>query len=558
MSTVCIVKARRIIASAILITSLASAVSLYIYEMKLSKEYTKYAPILSSEAKDVTHSESKILNKDRNRSFDPIEPITDPVYWERENQYTDTQNSLRIGWGPLMREQVDRGDFQDAVKVLVVGDSFVWGQAVENLDKRWPMQLEQELNKRSDGKIFQVETLGRPGANTANEASWINEENLAKIDPDIIVLSFLDNDYVPNFTEPSVCKQYNLCYNSNEDSDYNGLRGNLGACLIGDKSIFGVLARRVLNPFIPNITRNLLLRYCDPDKISAARGFMMEGPILLDPLKSPAWPEFKHSVNKFAKNAGKIPLYMSRISVMEMDKFKYDPIPPVFKEAGFNIVPMIMSNNLIKIVNSEKEFWVNPADRHASSMLAHTYATDTAIEILRGERQRESEPERDNYNSTLSSAPLISNYLPATMKYSKITRVFKGEDGFVITYNKPKYEDGLQTEANVSGKKLPAQYVPCARFGRPHARIVLNPYSDQNGNISIKVMNSSEPILVFTESADYTGRDVFGIPYLLYPGEIHIFDDAKSVTGLVVASKKNGCEQNEEINLTDFTLNISR
>jgi hypothetical protein len=52
--------------------------------------------------------------------------------------------------------------------VIVVGDSFTWGDKVADIRDTWPYVLEQNLNR--SGATVEVISLATPGYTTVNEA----------------------------------------------------------------------------------------------------------------------------------------------------------------------------------------------------------------------------------------------------------------------------------------------------------------------------------------------------------------------------------------------------
>ncbi len=75
-------------------------------------------------------------------------------------------------------------------RVLFVGDSFVWGYAI-NIENR----LDTVLRKRcaDDGHPIQTINAGMPGWGTIQETRWVSD-HLEQLAPDVIVLVYCGND----------------------------------------------------------------------------------------------------------------------------------------------------------------------------------------------------------------------------------------------------------------------------------------------------------------------------------------------------------------------------
>lgn len=139
--------------------------------------------------------------RDAPLTFDPIEPSTDAQVWVRENGFNLAQNTYRFGHGPVLREQISQPSDPGAFRVLVLGDSWVWGQGVEDADMRWWRVLEQRLNKSGNGRHYEVTALARLGASFMEETDWLTKQRIESLNPDVIVFGFINNDNVPSFQE---------------------------------------------------------------------------------------------------------------------------------------------------------------------------------------------------------------------------------------------------------------------------------------------------------------------------------------------------------------------
>jgi hypothetical protein len=103
------------------------------------------------------------------------------------------------------RSRMDQPDFRqpgfeltakrEAFRILVVGDSFSWGDGVYWQDA-YPNRLQARLNEFSRGERFEVVNWSRPGWNTLRQVRSV-EKRLAEIDPDLVILGFVLNDPEP-------------------------------------------------------------------------------------------------------------------------------------------------------------------------------------------------------------------------------------------------------------------------------------------------------------------------------------------------------------------------
>ncbi len=81
----------------------------------------------------------------------------------------------------------------DTVNIVVLGDSFVWGEGCVNRNELFWRQL--ELILRSKGYNCRVYAVGMAGATGCEELSWLTETSLvADLSPDIVVFGYVYND----------------------------------------------------------------------------------------------------------------------------------------------------------------------------------------------------------------------------------------------------------------------------------------------------------------------------------------------------------------------------
>lgn len=96
----------------------------------------------------------------------------------------------------------------DAFRILVIGDSFAWGDGLHTLDA-FPFRLERLLNARSDDRRFEVINWSHAGWSTRHQANSLQGE-VEKLDPDLMILSFVLNDPEPRHVRQRRANQVQL------------------------------------------------------------------------------------------------------------------------------------------------------------------------------------------------------------------------------------------------------------------------------------------------------------------------------------------------------------
>lgn len=81
------------------------------------------------------------------------------------------------------------------LKIIAVGDSFTWGQGVQNFNDRFSNRIEAILNAR--GNQVCVLNLGIGGADTKSELNTFNKVGKA-LRPNIVLICYLTNDIDPS------------------------------------------------------------------------------------------------------------------------------------------------------------------------------------------------------------------------------------------------------------------------------------------------------------------------------------------------------------------------
>jgi len=101
-------------------------------------------------------------------------------------------------------------DEKTTPRILVIGDSFVWGFGVPNMNQNWWHIMGDEL--RRQGYDVEVHALGWSGTQTYDHLRWLRDTDvLAQLQPDLIVLGYFLNDadlsglgYTIHFHDPTL------------------------------------------------------------------------------------------------------------------------------------------------------------------------------------------------------------------------------------------------------------------------------------------------------------------------------------------------------------------
>jgi len=82
-------------------------------------------------------------------------------------------------------------------RIVVLGDSFTWGDKIADTDSTWPVQLERELESVHGLGEFEVLNMAERGYTTANEAEFMRRFGW-EFAPDLLIVQFFVNDALPS------------------------------------------------------------------------------------------------------------------------------------------------------------------------------------------------------------------------------------------------------------------------------------------------------------------------------------------------------------------------
>ncbi len=87
------------------------------------------------------------------------------------------------------------GKMDGVFRIMVLGDSFTWGQGVE-ADKVYPRVLQKKLNETISSQRFEVINAAKRGWNTREELNYFKRRGV-KYEPDLLLVGFVLNDPEP-------------------------------------------------------------------------------------------------------------------------------------------------------------------------------------------------------------------------------------------------------------------------------------------------------------------------------------------------------------------------
>jgi hypothetical protein len=535
--------------------------------------------------------------------IDHVPQSQDRGAWEREIRARETSRELMHGRGPSVRKPVEYTYRPDHTKILLVGDSYVYGYSHEVKENVFDRQLEQMLQSVSNG-AYEVVTLATDQSSFLRQSDWVSPEKLRAIDPDVVILTHTIGRLQPTFMEEKYCKQFNTCVADGarrpmEDATGHSLdRANdkwkIMMCLRADTSPVSTLFRRVLYPYVPNLAEILAKRYCTMERIlkgvdlpterTGYQGDYENHPHIGD--LDEALSRVRAAVESLDKPVGtymlNLPWDPTQLSYpMSVDGRSTDPgLAPVFarfEKYGFEEIPRpiadekMISHRLWDANNvqgdskgtsrnrcvydcevSDEQWQANlkmyndgllshPMKYRQGNVMQYAIARDVASFIV----ERHPAPA----DTVTIPQPLLLEYTPAFLGIGA-----NSNDYATIHHYKMNRELGYSTGFDWDGFWVASS---CARMNAPHAVIALNPNNLKDGAV-LRVgyhRGVREQLVLTFERRDADGNLVPARTVRLARGSSYTLQDTAGVSNVYVADTSVTCTD-KEIVLEPFEMSF--
>jgi len=451
-------------------------------------------------------------------------PASSAPLWEREASYIWGANSSRLPAGPENIVQVPyKNTNPNRVRVLVVGDSATYGHGVTDLDSRWWERLGHELDERTEPGTFEIIALGQNGASMFRYADWLTKERIAQLNPDLILIALNGNDGVPTGDETAVCPDGGC-----EPIRYLETDETFNTCMRASSRL-------------PAADQPALHNRCTKEADRANGGSL---PSQIDVLAVtddyPYQRAFESSLSTITENAGGIAIGVLPMLSQRIDNEAYDTLGERIVKAGWTVSPLRSTRQILSDTPDDPDLLAHPLDRHPGPLATAAMATDGAdlvLGMLASERLAKA---RDT--ATGSERLLISNYLPSRLRVD---------------------QSSVKAKVNVLVRPPDAtsfgnQFIPCARIGRGHIELMLNPTLRPGSRVSMS--NVTQPVDVFAIGYSGDQRRKVRMIGQLEPGNVLDFTIGEyGLRGILVAERDAASCTDEVIDLKrtlDFELDI--
>lgn len=289
--------------------------------------------------------------------------------WHSENAMRNRNNELKIKNQDYVWKSKGIQVGKKSVKpkrILVMGDSFVWGYGHTNVNDLWWRQLQRELNNRGYNEV-EVIAAGTSGASTFEQFDALIENNLLdEYSVDAVIWGYVTNDpdqrMIPNFN-------YSLL-----DQKDNVLK---------------ILKTGIVSKLYPRLSNQLvsLREKKVVDHLQNDTNGYEYSRWELELLEGKNFQAFQKTIEKLAqfKQEISIPLFFITLpNSPSLDYFepRYQKVSYLFKSFGidfYNILYSFVEKYPNLAPEGNKLVWgINPADGHPGPISAHFFAVQAA------------------------------------------------------------------------------------------------------------------------------------------------------------------------------------
>lgn len=413
--------------------------------------------------------------------------VKDPV-WDRENTFINYSLYKRSGLGPVVKtiDEINGNVSSKSKIILLLGDSFVWGDGVSDPNMSIAIRLQDELNSRGKDS-YRVSVLAKNGASTYNFVDLLTKKVVDEINPTAIVYAYYINDTIPNFNEKIICGDTYVCkkFSPQTSSTYQN-------CVNGKTGFLNRIIHFLGHKF-PLSSNDLLIRLCDSTLEHLKKSTYDEEYLWANPWENPWIGKWEDSLDILRERFPERNFFISQLYFLPVQEKVNNFIHSRFAKYGFIDVDM---NSTLQVLGKydTPEIRINKVNNHANSILTKAYAEDIASAILNVDSEKGSKVLSE------PSFSLISSTVPSNISFSRD----RLESKFTFAPDKDFTFDHV-----ISGNPLPKQYTLCAELGYPFIRINLNRFLP-SGNITLR-LNGSKTYKVgyFYYNEDYEEKYVY-------------------------------------------------
>lgn len=410
---------------------------------------------------------------------------------------------LKKGY-PLIDDLLEETVQDDAINIVVIGDSFVWGAYSLNRNELFWRVLENDL--RADGICANVYGVAATGANAYEELSWLTENTMVQdLKPDLVIFGYVYND-------------------ADDSVDINTTEVNW-------EEELPLLSK--IGKLLPNMYTRLLSKILSEtmytEKYSNCEYIPLDGapPVLKGRFYEKYKTEFAEKLNTYAENVD-FPIAVMTLPTLPnnaMLEALYKPLSEIYSACG-NIKFYNSLDAFNDFASSEHRgnYSVNPADFHPGSA-THSFYADYIRNFIEEDFSYLLKDREGSYKKT--DDIIINEVLPQDIDLKKLSET---SDEVTYAFSYPAENE----KHSFYGIEIP-QYYLTQPIGKSHIKLS---FSDSVYISDITVQGQHENVKLYytyiNESLGYDNHKA----YELIPDENGKYygSDGKKITSLLVSA----------------------
>jgi hypothetical protein len=405
------------------------------------------------------------------------------------------------------------GDIKDksAKKILLIGDSFVAGYAQERYNLNYFSILKDKMKKNEYLNRYEIFSVGKSGSFYSYLTAL--DYYYDKVKPDLVIIGFLSNDYIPDPTQIESIEYLSCIYGNNL----------LFSTIDKIPSRYKFTKDRIKDYFCNKaLTEKIKMK----EDLNASQKLFETG---LSKLKN------KYDYKDFIIANTEPPILFNHSFALEE-----------FKKNKFNLINMSNTYNLLGYTNS-KELYINPFDWHPAPNLSNAYADDIFNYLLKNHpHEKRTKPEGSD-NSLVNTINAKISKSEANNKFT-IEKIVSLDNFNEIRYKNPSV---ISSTNDVYDKKqYPLQLSFCAKLNRPYDIYEF----EKSGKYSLTLEKSEHEYLFIINYYLENGKYVEEYNLLKNGSSIAI---AKDSMGFMVATPYSGCDLDETIDTGLYKLKVN-
>lgn len=335
-------------------------------------------------------------------------------YMAEDEMYSEDYLGYFENGYPLMQMRGTPVKTEKNLRILAVGDSFVWGSGNTNVNYLWWKQLEREMTKR--GYPCTVYAVGFGGTSTYDQLDWLqNTSVIEDIDPHIIIMGYVVNDAQLPQAESNPKAWLNF------------------------SDVVGIPITDILSGFFPSVFQTLKYKITDkfadyPAFNNDRIGYQYKG-WMLQLVGEDHLRRFEQQVivplGNFVDSID-VPILLfttPEIPDKEFYRSRYEPILPLYAKAGLKVYDSL--DYYEQNYSDEKYsagYYINPVDGHPGPVPNRAYAEYMA-NVLESEYPQLLGTKAEDVEFLIE----VNDWIPYSLSTKPVT-VEKGFSEYMFVY----------------------------------------------------------------------------------------------------------------------------